>query len=299
MNEQASRCGFAAIVGRPNVGKSTLLNKILGQKISIVTPKPQTTRHRIIGVHIARQTQILFVDTPGIQIQSRRAIDSVMNRNAQQSIADADVLLFVTEYGKWKDGDEHVLNMLRQSNQPVIAVLNKCDTAASKVALLPHLQALSERHDFLALFPASAKSGENLNQLIDYIADYLPVGPWLFPADAETDKDSKFRCAEIIREKLMMELQEEIPYGLTVEIESWEDDSGRVAVAAIIWCEKESQKPIIIGKQGERLKRVGTAARKEVKRMLGLPVHLQLWAKTRRNWADSMQSLRSLGYEST
>jgi len=292
------RCGFAAIVGRPNVGKSTLLNRLLGNKVSIVTPKPQTTRHRILGVKIHLDTQIVFVDTPGLQVKSRKAIDRVMNRNAQQSIHDADVVLLVTEFGRWKAADDNVLAELKRSGRPAIAILNKIDQAGGRVALLPELHALSERHDFAAIFPVSAKSGDNLDGLLDYLAETLPESPWLFPIDASTDKDERFRSAEIIREKLMMELQQELPYGLTVEIERWEvDEQNRVGIAATVWLERESQKPILIGKSGDRLKRVGIAARRDIERIIDSKVHLQLWAKTRKNWADDARMLKSLGYD--
>lgn len=298
VENQAQRCGFAAIVGRPNVGKSTLLNRMLGSKISIVTPKPQTTRHRILGVKIHHATQVLFVDTPGMQVQGRKAIDRVMNKNAQQSIHDADIVILVVEFGVWKASDTNVLAEVKRSGRPAIAVLNKIDQAVGRVALLPELQFLSEQHDFAAIFPVSAKSGDNLNGLLDYLAAELPAGPWLFPADASTDKDERFRSAEIIREKLMMELQQELPYGLTVEIERWEqDEEGRLSVAATVWLERESQKPILIGKSGARLKRVGIAARRDMESMLDTHVHLQLWAKTRKNWADDARMLKSLGYD--
>lgn len=291
------RCGFAAIVGRPNVGKSTLLNRILGKKISIVTPKPQTTRHRILGVKVAGDAQILFVDTPGLQIKGKRAIDRVMNRNAQQSMNDADVIVFICEFGSWKDLDQNVVNAIKTSGRPAIAVINKIDKAAGRLALLPELQGLSERMDFDAIMPMSALSGDNTGALVDYLAEHVPEGPWLYPEDAQTDKDERFRVAEIIREKLMLELQQELPYGLAVEIESWEYTDEQLAIAATIWLDRDSQKPILIGKNGERLKKMGTSARKDVIKLLGGRVHLQLWAKTRKNWSDDARLLKSLGYE--
>lgn len=297
MSEHGRRCGFAAIVGRPNVGKSTLLNRILGKKISIVTPKPQTTRHRILGVKTVDETQILFVDTPGLQIQGKRAIDRVMNRNAQQSMNDADLIVFICEYGSWKDSDENVLRAIRESGRPALAVINKIDKAPGKLALLPELQKLSERFEFDAVFPVSALSADNIDALVQYLAEHLPEGPWLYPDDADTDKDERFRAAEIIREKLMMELQQELPYGLAVEIERWENQEDRLAIAATIWLDRESQKPILIGKHGARLKKIGTSARKDLIRLLGGRVHLELWAKTRKNWSDDARMLKSLGYE--
>ncbi len=297
MNDRTMRCGFAAIVGRPNVGKSTLLNRILGKKVSIVTPKPQTTRHRILGVKTLGETQILFVDTPGLQIKGRRAIDRVMNRNAEQSMNDADVIVFICEFGSWKDSDENVLKAIRESGRPALAVINKIDKASGRLALLPALQKLSERHDFDAVFPMSALNGDNLDALGKYLAENLPEGPWLYPDDAETDKDDRFRAAEIIREKLMMELQQELPYGLAVEIESWEFQDDQLSIAATIWLDRDSQKPILIGKSGARLKKIGTSARKDLIKLVGGRVHLQLWAKTRKNWSDDARLLKSLGYE--
>ncbi|MEM7082756.1 MAG: GTPase Era [Pseudomonadota bacterium] len=297
MTEAVQRCGFVAIVGKPNVGKSTLLNRILGTKISIVTPKPQTTRHRILGVKIQGATQILFVDTPGLQLRGRRAIDRVMNRNAEQSIHDADIILFLSEYGRWNDLDDNVLRAIRESGRPVVGVVNKIDKATGRLALLPALQSLSERLDFDALFPMSALTGDNTAALVDYLAEHLPESPWLYPENASTDKDDRFRVAEIIREKLMMELQQELPYGLAVEIERWEADETQTAIAATIWLDRESQKPILIGKNGARLKKIGTSARKEVVKLTGGRVHLQLWAKTRKNWSDDARLLQSLGYE--
>ncbi|MFK8030536.1 MAG: GTPase Era [Gammaproteobacteria bacterium] len=298
MSQITERCGFAAIVGRPNVGKSTLLNRILGKKISIVTPKPQTTRHRILGVKAVAETQILFVDTPGLQLKGKRAIDRVMNRNSVQSMNDADVVVFICEFGSWKDLDENVLRSIKTSGRPALAVINKIDKAPSRVALLPELQKLSERMEFDAIFPMSALSGDNMGSLVEYLGDNLPEGPWLYPEDADTDKDDRFRVAEIVREKLMMELQQELPYGLAVEIETWEVQDEQVSIAATIWLDRESQKPILIGKNGERLKKIGTSARRDVIKLLGGRVHLQLWAKTRKNWSDDARLLKSLGYES-
>ncbi len=297
MTERDSRCGFAAIVGRPNVGKSTLLNRILGKKISIVTPKPQTTRHRIIGVKAHKDTQILFVDTPGLQVKGRRAIDRVMNRNSRQSMNDADIVVFICEFGSWKEADDNVIRTLKTSGRPAVGVINKIDKAAGRVALLPELQKLSDRHDFDAIFPMSALNGDNLAAMVDYLGEHLPESPWLYPEDADTDKDDRFRVAEIIREKLMMELQQELPYGLAVEIETWEPGEEQLSIAATIWLDRESQKPILIGKNGERLKKIGTSARKDIIKLVKGRVHLQLWAKTRKNWSDDARLLKSLGYE--
>jgi GTP-binding protein Era len=293
----AHRCGFAAIVGRPNVGKSTLLNALIGTKVSIVTPKPQTTRHRILGILTRPHSQIVFVDTPGIHAQERRVMNQYMNRSALSSL-DADVLLLVVEALQWTEDDERVLERVRGSNRPVIAIVNKVDRVREKPRLLPYLKELSRRAEFKAIVPLSAERRDNLVKLPKLIEELLPEGPALFPTDQVTDRSERFLAAEIIREKLTWRLREELPYGLTVEIERFEEQGGRVGIGAIVWVERPGQKAIVIGAGGERLKEIGRLARLEINELLKKSVHLELWVKVKENWADSEQALKSFGYES-
>ena len=291
------RCGFAAIVGRPNVGKSTLLNALIGTKVSIVTPKPQTTRHRILGILTRPHSQIIFVDTPGIHAHERRVMNQYMNRSALSSL-DADVLLLVVEALQWTEDDERVLERVRGSNRPVMAIVNKVDRVREKPRLLPYLKELARRAQFKAIVPLSAERRDNLVKLPKLIEELLPEGPALFPTDQVTDRSERFLAAEIIREKLTWRLREELPYGLTVEIERFEEQGGRVGIGAIVWVERPGQKAIVIGAGGERLKEIGRLARLEINELLKKSVHLELWVKVKENWADSEQALKSFGYES-
>jgi GTP-binding protein Era len=297
MKTPETRCGFVALVGRPNVGKSTLTNALVGEKVSIVTPKPQTTRHRILGVRNEGDCQILIVDTPGMRSGRQTLMGQTMNRNAETSIADADFALFVVDAAGLNKADEHVLERIKRYRVPVIAVVNKVDLKKAKQALLPLLAALGEKHDFEAIVPLSARTGDNLPALLSVLSERLPAGPWLYPKDQSSDRDLAFRIGELIREKLMMALSEEVPYGLTVEIERLQESDSGLEAHATIWVGKDSQKPIVIGKQGQILKKVGSAARVELKRSLGKPVHLNLWVKVKKNWADHERSLSALGYE--
>lgn len=292
-----TRCGFVAMAGRPNVGKSTLTNTLVGEKISIVTPKPQTTRHRILGVRNAGDAQILLVDTPGMRSGRQNLMGQTMNRNADTSIADADVVLFVVDDSGINPADRHVLDRIVRHDVPCIAVLNKVDRTKDKSRLLPRLQSLAEAHDFVSVVPISARTGDNLPALLDEITARLPASPWLYPADQICDRDLAFRVAELVREKLMMALSEEVPYGLTVDIAKLTDTDERLEVHATVWVGKDSQKPMVIGKNGHILKKVGTAARVELARALGKPVHLELWVKIKRHWADHERSLAALGYD--
>jgi GTP-binding protein Era len=292
------RSGFAAIVGRPNVGKSTLLNALIGTKLSIVAPKPQTTRHRILGILTRPSSQIVFVDTPGIHSQQRRVMNQYMNRSALSSLADADVLLFVVEALQWTDDDERVLERAGQSGRPTIAIVNKVDRVHDKARLLPFLAELSRRGQFREIIPLSAERRINLERLPDLIEQLLPESPQLFPPEQVTDRSEQFRTAEVIREKLTWRLREELPYGITVEIERFERQGDRFQVAAVIWVERPGQKAIVIGAGGERLKEIGRLARLELNDMLHGTVHLELWVKVKENWADNEQALRAFGYES-
>jgi GTP-binding protein Era len=292
------RSGFAALVGRPNVGKSTLLNAQVGEKLSIVTPRPQTTRHRIIGIVNRPEVQIAFVDTPGLHRGESRGLNKAMNRAAASALDDADLVVFVVEALRWSKEDGFVLERLKQSGRPAIAVVNKVDGVHPKDRLLPYIAELGARHDFLEVVPLSALKSNNVDALVGAISKHLPVAPAMFPPEDKTDKDERFRIAESIREKLTMELNQEVPYGIAVEVERIADgEDGQVDVDATIWVDREGQKPIVIGPKGERLKRVGRSARMELNRLLGRRLHLTLWVKVRENWADNARSLKQLGLE--
>jgi GTPase len=291
------RCGFAALVGRPNVGKSTLLNALVGQKVSIVTPRPQTTRHRIIGLAQLPNAQIAFVDTPGLHSQAKRALNKAMNRTAAAALEDSDLVVFVVEALVWNTEDELVLQRIARAGRPVLVAVNKVDRVKPRERLLPYLAALAARHGFLALVPISALKERNLEDLRTSIAAHLPVSAPLFPDGELTDRGIQFRIAEMIREKLTLELNQEVPYGIAVEVEKLAEEDGQLNVHAAIWVDREGQKPIVIGAKGERLKRVGTSARLALNGVLGRRLHLNLWVKVRENWADNARALRELGLE--
>jgi GTP-binding protein Era len=291
------RCGFAALVGRPNVGKSTLLNALVGVKLSIVTPRPQTTRHRILGVCTSPQAQIGFVDTPGLHLKAGRALNRAMNRTATAALADADLAVLVLEALEWTREDELVLGRIARAARPAIAAVNKIDRVRPRARLLPYLAELGARHDFLAVVPVSALKADNIGDLRGTIAAHLPSSPALFPQDELTDRGLPFRIAEMIREKLTLELNQEVPYGIAVEVERLAEEDGQLTVDAAVWVDRPGQKPIVIGARGERLKRVGRAARLALNGILGRRLHLNLWVKVRQNWADNARALRELGVE--
>lgn len=291
------RCGFVAVIGRPNVGKSTLINQLMGEKVSIVTPKPQTTRHRILAILSAEDYQAVFIDTPGLHRHARRAMNRLMNRAAVSALGEAELVLFVSDVSRWTDEDEDVLKRLDTVTAPVIAVLNKIDKVEPRERLLESLSSMSERYAFAELVPVSAKRGANMSRLLDLLRGYLPESPPLFPGEMVTDRSEAFRAAETIREKLTLSLSQEIPYGLTVQVESYHRDKKGVAIGAVIWVERDSQKGIVVGKGGRLLKKIGREARLELKQQLGLPVHLELWVREKHNWADNEKDLQSLGYD--
>jgi GTPase len=291
------RSGFAALVGRPNVGKSTLLNSLVGQKLSIVTPRPQTTRHRILGIVNLPQAQIAFVDTPGLHRGEARALNRAMNRAASSALDDADLCVLVVEALRWSQEDAFVLERIVRSRRPALAVVNKVDTVRPKQKLLPYLAELGARHSFVEMIPVSALKADNTEALKQAIARQLPVAPPMFPPEEVTDRGESFRIAETIREKLTLELNQEVPYGIAVEVERMAEEEGQVAVDAVIWVDRDGQKPIVIGPKGERLKRIGRSARLELNRALGRRFHLTLWVKVRQNWADNARSLKQLGLE--
>jgi len=287
-----------AVVGRPNVGKSTLVNALVGRKVSIVTSRPQTTRQRVIGVASGVNAQLLFVDTPGMHRRERRELNKLMNRSAQASLADADVVLIVVEAGRWTEEDDDVLARAQASGRPIMLALNKVDRIHPREALLPMLQEASGRADFAAVVPISAERGENLERLRELLENAVPEGPALFPPEQWSNRDERFHIAEILREKLMRRLREELPYGLAVEIERLaESEQGRLEVNAVVWVEREAHKAIVIGKGGEMLKAAGQAARLELKARFDRPVHLVIWVKVRENWTDRESDLKRLGYD--
>lgn len=291
------RSGFAALVGRPNVGKSTLLNALVGVKLSIVTPRPQTTRHRILGVLTLPGAQIAFVDTPGLHLKAARALNKAMNRTASAALADADLVVLVVEALRFTPEDQLALERIERAGRPAIAAVNKVDRVRPRARLLPYLAELAGRHAFSAIVPVSALREENIAELRGVIAAHLPQSPPLFPGGELTDRSVGFRIAETIREKLTLELNQEVPYGIAVEVERVAEEEGMLSVDAAIWVDREGQKPIVIGARGERLKRVGRAARLALNALLGRRLHLNLWVKVRANWADNARALRELGVE--
>jgi len=296
-DSKAFRAGFAALVGRPNVGKSTLLNALVGEKLSIVTSRPQTTRHRVLGVLNRPGVQLAFVDTPGLHLGEKRALNRAMNRTAAAALADADLVVFVIEALRFYEEDEAVLQRIRDSGRESIAVINKVDLIYPKDQLLPFTAELTSKHAFLDVVPVSAEKNVNLDRLIEVIGSRLPESAELFPPEQRTDRSEDFQISETIREKLTMELVEEVPYGIAVEIEKKSEEEGQLIIDAIIWVDRAGQKPIVIGAKGERLKRVGQKARQELNSRLGRRLHLNLWVKVREDWADDARALAQLGME--
>ncbi len=290
------RTGYIAIIGRPNVGKSTLLNHILGEKISITSRKPQTTRHRILGVKTMGEFQFIYVDTPGLHDHEGRALNRYMNRTALSAIHDVDVIVFVVDALRWTEGDDWILTRLSQSKAPIILAVNKIDKLSDRSQLLPYLEASAKRHDFFKIIPISAKNGDQLIELQKSAGECLPQHPHLFPPDQLTDRSDRFIAAENIREKLMRVLGQELPYSLSVTIDAFEEEEKIVRIAATIWVEKVSQKPIIIGEEGSRLKMVGQRSRLDLEKYLDKKVFLKLWVKVKTGWSDDEKSLHQLGY---
>jgi GTP-binding protein Era len=298
--EQSSqRCGFIALVGRPNVGKSTLLNHLLRQKISITSRKPQTTRHRILGVHTTGDTQFIYVDTPGLHHERKKTLNRLMNETVEKVIQDVDVIFFLVERLAWTEEDELVLAALAKVKKPVLLLINKVDQVQDKTRLLPYIESLSGKMAFTEIIPISALKGHNL-EIIDEIArKYLPEGEFLFPGDQVTDRSSRFLAAELIREKITRQLGDELPYEVTVEIETFKEKGNVLHVDGLILVEKPGQKQILIGKQGARLKSIGSQAREDMEEMFDQKVMLRLWVKVRSGWADNERALKSLGYSDT
>jgi GTPase len=297
MSEEKNYCGFVAIVGRPNVGKSTLLNELLGQKISITSRKPQTTRHRIMGIHTEGPYQAIYVDTPGLHIEEKRAINRLMNRAASSSIGDVELVIFVVEGTHWTPDDEMVVNKLRDLKSPVLLAINKIDNVTDKSKLLPHLQFLSEQMNFVDIVPISAEKGTNVDTVAALVRKRLPEAVHHFPEDYITDRSQRFMASEIIREKLMRFLGEELPYSVTVEIERFvSNERGGYDINGLILVEREGQKKMVIGNKGSKIKTIGIEARHDMENMFEAKVHLELWVKVKSGWADDERALRSLGY---
>lgn len=293
----AFRCGMVALVGRPNVGKSTLLNALVGFRLSIVSPKPQTTRHRILGIANSDSGQILYVDTPGLHRGARKAMNRSLNRAARAAIAEVEVAVQVIEAGRWTDEDEAVHAALAERSLPSLLVINKVDKLRDKSALLPFVSDLDKRHRFDDVFYVSALKRKGLDELESGILARLPLRAAVFGPDEVTDRSERFLAAEMVREQLMLRLDQELPYATTVEIEKFEDrEDGLAEIHAVIWVERDSQKAIVIGARGEQLKTVGAAARRSIERTFGRRVFLRLWVKVRAGWGDDEHALKRFGY---
>lgn len=291
------RCGYVAIVGRPNVGKSTLMNHILGQKLSITSRKPQTTRHRILGIVTREKSQTIYVDTPGIHGEERKAINRYMNRAASSALRDVDLVLFVVDGLKWSPDDDLVVEKIKASGLPVMLIINKVDTIDDKEALLPRITELTQLHGFVEVVPVSALRGHNVSRLQELVEARLPFSPPFFPEDQITDKSSRFLAAETVREKIMRQLGDEVPYELTVEIEEFKQEGKLKRISALILVERDGQKAIVIGEGGQRLKRIGMEARIDMEKLFGGKVMLSLWVKVKGGWSDDERALKSLGYD--
>lgn len=292
-----SHCGFVAIIGRPNVGKSTLLNNILGQKVSITSHKPQTTRHRLLGIKTEGDNQFVFVDTPGLQEKTPRELNKFMNNAAFSSLAGIDVVLFMVEATGWRKSDEWVLERLKKMDTPVILGINKVDLLKTKEELLPLMKQCGAKYDFDTMIPLCAEKGDGVPELLTLLKKYLPESPWYFPKEQTVDREGQFIAAETVREKLMRYLSEELPYSLTVTLDQFKEEEGILNISALVWVEKNSQKGIVIGKGGTMLKKIGTLARKDMERYFKQKVFLQIWVKVKKGWADDEKLLKQLGYD--
>ena len=294
--EPAFRCGLIAVVGRPNVGKSTLVNALVGAKVSIVSSKPQTTRHRILGVRTEAGAQFVFVDTPGFQTKHRNALNQAMNRAVTQALAEVDAVLWLVEALKFMPADARILPLLPK-DKPVILVVNKVDTVADKTALLPYLQSVSGQFDFAEIVPLCAENSKDAQRLPAILRPYLPEGEAWFAEDDITDRPARFLAAELVREKVFRLTGDEIPYAVAVTIEKYEEEGGLTRIGAVIWVEREGHKPIVLGKGGEHIKRISTEARQDMEKLFGCKVFLELWVKVKGGWADDARLVKQLGYE--
>ena len=291
-----TRCGYVAIIGNPNVGKSTLLNALIKQKISITSKKPQTTRHNVLGIYTEGDSQILFVDTPGLHLREHRAINRFMNRNARRTLSEVDVLLFLVDRNRWNEEDDYVSDLFMEAGGSKILVVNKVDLIQGNGDLLPMLQSMEVRFPSVEIVPVSAEKNMNVNALLDVIRKRLPESPFYYEADQVTDRSERFLAAEIIREKIMRQLGEELPYAITIQIDHFEEKENLTFIDATIFVEKEGQKKILIGSKGEKLKRIGSDARTEIQKLLDGRVMLKTWVKVKSGWSDDERALKSLGY---
>lgn len=292
-----SRCGQVALVGRPNVGKTTLLNRLVGEKLAAVTRKPHTTRHRILGIVSENTSQIILMDTPGIDREPSRLLNRVLNQNASLALADADIIVFIVEAGRSHPDDALILDQIRAVSKPVILAVNKADRLSDKELLLPFIEQQATEHEYHSIIPLSGKTGINLHVLLNEIRNLLPEGPFLYDPEQLTDRPERFRAEELIRESLLQHLGEELPYVVAVIVESWEDRPRTTHIAAVIWVERESQKGIVIGKGGQMLRQVGQMARKQLEKVLDRPVMLRLMVKVKSGWTRNDRALQDLGIQ--
>lgn len=293
----ATRCGLIALVGRPNVGKTTLLNRLVGEKLAATTRRPHTTRNRILGIVTEGDDQIVLMDTPGIDTERTRLVNRVLNRTASQALADADLVCFLVEAGRFDEGDERIEQLIRQSGRPAVLVINKVDRAREKEELLPFIAARSEAFAYAGVVPLSAKTGSNVAGLIDEIRAHLPEGPFLYDPEQLSDRPERFRAEEMIRESLLESLGQEVPYSVAVRVEQWSDEPRTTHIDAVIMVERDSQKGIVIGKGGQRLKRIGQVARLQLEELLGRKVMLRLTVRVEADWTRNPRALRELGIE--
>lgn len=290
------RCGFIAIVGRPNVGKSTLLNRLIGQKISITSARPQTTRHRVLGIKTVDDAQCVFVDTPGLHANNKKAMNHYMNRAASGSLEGVDAVVLTIAAPAWREEDQYVLGLLSEVRAPVVLAINQIDRLHTRTQVLPLIEQSAALFSFSAIVPVSAKTGANVAHLEASLRAYLPQRPALFDAEQITDRSERFLVAELIREQVFRGFGQELPYATTVSIEQFKDEPKLARIDAVIWLEKDGQKAILIGKDGARLKKIGTRARIEMEKLIGKKVFLSLWVKVREGWSDDARALHSLGY---
>jgi len=290
------RSGYAVLIGRPNVGKSTLLNRLVGQKLAITSHKPQTTRHRILGIRSQDEGQIVFVDTPGIHDRGEKAMNFYLNRTAHTALQDVDVVIFVVQALAWTEEDERVLSAIEQAGIPTIAVVNKVDLVPQKENLLPFMETLAQRHPFVEVMPVSARDGDNAETLLQSVLERLPEGEPIYPDDQISDRSERFFAAELLREQLIRRYHQELPYAVTVEIERFEEEGGRYNIGAVIWVERDSQRVILLGKGGLAMKETATAARMAMNDFFQTRVHLEVWIKVKKSWSSDQASLVKLGY---
>lgn len=290
------RSGFVTLLGRPNVGKSTLVNRLIGTKISITSRRPQTTRHRILGIKTGENSQIVFVDTPGVHAKAGQRINQVINRTARASLEGVDIVVLLMEASGWREADELPLRLALQTRATLVLAINKIDRLRDKSRLLPLIEDAARRAPFSDIVPISARTGSNVDRLLAVVENHLPEGPPGFMAHQITDRNPMFMCAELIREQVFRQLGQELPYASAVEIEAFSQTDDLARIDAILWVDKPGHKKILVGRSGDRVKRIGSKARENLEKHLSKRVHLQLWVKVRQGWADNMKTLQTLGY---